>query len=252
MLRRIKIKIQLENGEKPSVYWGYILYGILMRNVGGKFAEYMHGQGLKPVSQYVVKEDEKAAAWTINFLDEASFEIVAGFLENCRELYSENKESLFLLTDKEFSEPLSSIDFCGKFFAGPKPARRVEMIFKTPCSFKSEEQYCIFPTAELIIKSLVNKWNAFSDYFTLDDENALKHLIEGTRISRYVLKSTSYHLKGTTIPSFAGRLTLTADGPEPLARLFNLVAAFAEYSGVGMKTALGMGGCEVKLERKQL
>jgi len=248
MLRQIKLRLKTENDEKPSVYWGYLLYSILMQKVNAEFAEYMHEQNLKPINQFIIRQNSNSAIWKINTLDKISSDAVINVLEDCNELYSEKIGTRLILSDKDISEPISSIDFCNRFFSGPKPKNNVEINFKTSCSFKSEENYCIFPSSELIIKSLVNKWNAFSDDLTLNDEDALKQLIQHTRISKYELRSSAYHLKGTLIPSFFGKVTLSANGPEPLLRLFNLVAAFSEFSGIGIKTALGMGGCEVRWE----
>lgn len=247
MLRQIRLRIKAENGERPSMYWGYLLYGILMEKLDAEFADYMHEQSLKPISQFIIRENSDSAVWKINMLDNVSSEVVIQSLEKCDELYSEKIGSGIIITDKEISEPINTVDFCKRFFIDQKPERNIEINFLTSCSFKSDENYCIFPSSELIIKSLVNKWNAFSDDFTLDDEDALEQLIGHTRISRYELRSSLFHIKGVKIPSFLGKVTLSVNGPEPLLRLFNLIMAFSEFSGIGIKTALGMGGCEVSI-----
>jgi len=38
---------------------------------------------------------------------------------------------------------------------------------------------------------------------------------------------------------------MTVKGPTPLVRLFNMIISFGQYSGIGVKTALGMGGVEI-------
>ncbi|MDO8685412.1 MAG: CRISPR-associated endoribonuclease Cas6, partial [Clostridiales bacterium] len=232
-------------GERPSIYWGYVLYGMLMQKVDRCFADYMHEQNLKPLCQHVICGKNNTAEWRINLLNEASAEAVIPIFRDSAEWYSGSKGTSFRFSGIELSKPISSKELCDKYFIDEKPKSNIEIIFKTPCSFKSDESYCIFPSAELTVKSLVNKWNAFTEDFVLDDEDALKELLGRTRIARYELKSVGYHIKGAVIPSFVGSIILSAKGPEPLMRLFNLIIAFAGYSGVGIKTALGMGGCEV-------
>ncbi len=245
MLRQIKLRIRAENGKDPSMCWGYFLYGILMERLNSQFADYMHEQSLKPISQFIIRENSNSAIWKINMLDTVSSDAVIQAIEKCDELFCERIGTRLMLSDKEISEPVSSIDFCNRFLSGPKPQNNIEISFLTSCSFKSDENYCIFPSPELIIKSLVNKWNAFSVGFKLDDEDALNHLIEHTRIAKYELRSSLFYLKGVKIPSFLGKVTLSSSGSESLLRLFNLIISFSEFSGIGIKTALGMGGCEV-------
>lgn len=244
MVTQLKLKLKAENGEKPSPSWGYLLYGILMQRFDKEFAEYLHEQNLKPISQYITRTDSAAATWRINLLDRPSADAVINALSECDEVFSERRETVFKLMEKEISEPVGTLELCNRCFAPEKVGNAVEIRFLTPCSFKSEEEYCLFPSAELIIKSLVNKWNAFADDFVLKDEAAIKELIQRTRISKYELRSAVFHLKGTRIPSFTGKVTLSVYGPDPLVRLFNLIAAFSGYAGIGIKTALGMGGCE--------
>jgi CRISPR/Cas system endoribonuclease Cas6 (RAMP superfamily) len=43
-----------------------------------------------------------------------------------------------------------------------------------------------------------------------------------------------------------GKITLVVNGPDQLARLAGAMLSFAEYSGVGIKTALGMGGVRIR------
>ncbi len=43
-----------------------------------------------------------------------------------------------------------------------------------------------------------------------------------------------------------GKITIIIRGPEQLARLAGALISFAEYSGLGIKTALGMGGVKVR------
>jgi CRISPR-associated endoribonuclease Cas6 len=60
------------------------------------------------------------------------------------------------------------------------------------------------------------------------------------------LHSSVYYLENIKITGYMGRLTLVISGPEQLARLTGALLCFAEYCGLGVKTALGMGAVRVK------
>ncbi|NLB78464.1 MAG: CRISPR system precrRNA processing endoribonuclease RAMP protein Cas6 [Clostridiaceae bacterium] len=143
---------------------------------------------------------------------------------------------------KSFSET----EFAEKYLVTEPYATKIRITHITPCSFKSNEQYTIFPSPHLIIKSAVQKWNLYPEKYSVNDEEAIEQLIENTRIQSYNLRSTRYHVKGAVIPSFIGDTTITVRGPEPLLQLINLLMMFLEFSGLGMKTSLGMGGCKIE------
>ena len=73
-------------------------------------------------------------------------------------------------------------------------------------------------------------------------EQVARHI----RIVRYSLRTAVYFLENTKITGYMGRITLVIRGPEPLARLAGALLSFAEYCGIGIKTALGMGAVKIK------
>ena len=119
--------------------------------------------------------------------------------------------------------------------------RSIRICFKTPCSFKNDGRYMIFPDIGMMYSNLMRKFDKFSGEYSMYDENMFRSLTEKTAVSSYNLRSTAYHLESIKIPSFIGRLTVRNGGPTQLGNLVRLLFAFGEYSGVGVKTALGMG-----------
>ena len=73
-------------------------------------------------------------------------------------------------------------------------------------------------------------------------------LADGLRISDYALRSTGFRLKETVIPGFTGRLTILLS--PPLAELWSTLLSWAEYSGIGIKTTLGMGGVSIDTQQQ--
>ena len=79
----------------------------------------------------------------------------------------------------------------------------------------------------------------------LDDDGLVKLLLSGVSISGYRLSSYDYRMKNQYIRSFTGSVTLRANLSAPLEKLYRMLLRFGGYSGVGIKTALGMGGMKV-------
>lgn len=247
MVRQVKIKLSVPSWEKaPSYSWAYALYGELVASIDGKYAQLLHNQGQTPLSQYLVNDKSSdCCRWTLNLFGEASDAFIPVLSQ--KEEYRLTKFNTTLaVSNVEISETVTEEFLCRKYLAEDQPGREITISHLTPCSFKSEGSYAIFPSKELIIQSCVNKWNSLSKKYNLEDPQAIQHLTDHSRITKYNLRSTLFDIKGVKIPSFTGSVTLRVNGPQALMRLFNLIMSFGEYSGIGIKSALGMGGCVVE------
>jgi CRISPR-associated endoribonuclease Cas6 len=246
MIKKVSLTLKSQSQEQPNIFWGYNLYGALMQKINPDYAEYLHNEGLKPINQYLLPhktDDGKTAVWHINLLGQEAIENTLPIFETLTEININNHNTVLKVENIQISETVTEEQLLNNYLCELSANNKININYITPCSFKSNNQYVIFPTAELIIKSAIQKWNAYSTQAIIDDEDALLQLIEQTRIDRYSLKSFIYHVKGTMIPSFTGYTTLAIKGPLPMVRLFNLLMHFLEYSGLGIKTTLGMGGC---------
>jgi len=119
------------------------------------------------------------------------------------------------------------------------------MEFLTPTSFKSNNEYLLFPSVEHIIRNLINRWNNYSTCFIIDDEDAILSLIQSTRIAGYRLQSSYFRMKGTQIPGFRGEVRFSTKLSIPIGELYKIILYFAQFSGVGIKTSLGMGATKI-------
>jgi CRISPR-associated endoribonuclease Cas6 len=221
--------------------WAYPLYAALIEKIDGALAELLHEQGQGLVSQYL---DFSAgeSVWYITVFG-AARSAVTEAVQELYEISLSKYESALRIGAKEVCAEFSEREFCEKYMLLEKPSGRITLYFNSPTSFKSAGRYAIFPTKELILQSCVHKWNALAEVYKLEDAAALEHILEHCDIVRYKLRSAVFDLKGVFLPAFMGYATFSVRGPEPLLRLFNLIAAFSRYSGIGIKTALGMGGC---------
>ena len=66
-------------------------------------------------------------------------------------------------------------------------------------------------------------------------------LEKGLHIVDYSLRTVRYPLKNVKIPSFVGNIVVESRLPAPLQEIWQLLVCLAPYTGVGIKTTLGMG-----------
>ena len=238
MLKRITLTVTSDN--KPLYpAWGYALYGMISEKADKAYAEKLHRAECFVVHQYI-HGSGMTAEWVVNLLGKEADENLSNiFLQDRFTL--DYYQSTLTVQNRQI-ETISESDLCMQYLAQKEPKRQIKLKFLTPCSFKSQKRYQIFPKEEWIINSLWRHWQSYAGEIVLDDDEVKAQLAEYTTISGYNLRSVNYMLKGQKIPSFIGTLDLKIDGPEPLVRLVNLLINFGTYSGVGIKNALGMGG----------
>lgn len=121
------------------------------------------------------------------------------------------------------------------------PERRVALRFESPTSFQSKGMHVPVPLPSLVFGSLVERWNAFSPV-TLSPE-VRRFGEEMVALSSYRLESGLVQQKGgSPLVGGMGRATYIALGGDRywLATM-QMLADFALYSGVGVKTTIGMG-----------
>ena len=111
--------------------------------------------------------------------------------------------------------------------------------------FKSYGRYINYPDLRLIYQSLMNKYDSVLKEASMFDEDTLDMLVEGSEIVKYNLRSYLFPLQGVKIPSFFGSMTIKVTSTDTAAKFIRLLLEFGEYSGVGIKTGLGMGAIQI-------
>ena len=124
-------------------------------------------------------------------------------------------------------------------------SRYLTLSFDTPTAFKKQGRYQFYPTVFHIFQSLIMKYDAVVNDNRIYSEEIMDQIEEFVEVKNYSLNSTAFSLEGTKIPSFRGTLQLKIKGPQMFCNLIHLLAKFGEYSGVGIKTAMGMGAMHI-------
>ena len=86
---------------------------------------------------------------------------------------------------------------------------------------------------------------AFCGGLVLEENNLEEHLAQAVKVTGYNLSLQQYSVGGAPIDAFKGRYRLLFRGTQSQNRIAALLAAYAEYAGIGVKTALGMGGVKI-------
>lgn len=220
----------------------YPLYAELMSRCSDDFADELHRQGITPISQYISFE-EGACVWYISLFGEAVIEEMSPIIASA-DTFTLHDGGITLSVGEIESEMLG-FDELIKRSAELPDDKRFKLTFVTPTAFKSAGRYIILPDTTLIFKNLIQSWNAVCPRFILDDADMLNILLDGINITAYRLSSGSYRMKGVRIPSFIGSLTLGSRLPPPVTAIYKVLILYSKYAGVGIKTALGMGGLQI-------
>lgn len=95
----------------------------------------------------------------------------------------------------------------------------------------------------------MRKYDAASQKFEMMDEEVLEQLVRYSEIVRYHLRTVSFPMEGICINGFVGTIVIHMSGPETLTRYAHMLLSFGKYSGIGIKTGMGMGAMRL-LERR--
>lgn len=239
---RYQFEATIPEGIVAHSSWGYWLYAALNELVSSETADVWHQQNSMPLSQYFCPERAQGKArWNITVFSKEAEAALLPVLEQRQELFLREPACSLPLrilekrdfpSGNDFLDCAASLEDCG----------RHAIQFWTPTAFKHNETYQILPDVHQIVQSLVRRWNQIMPEYPLLDEDALRMLEAQMWIQDYRLQSRRFDLKGHRIPGFTGTIWIRNRLPAPLLEVWKVLLLFGEYAGVGVKTALGMGG----------
>jgi len=129
-----------------------------------------------------------------------------------------------------------------------KVAERIMFRFVSPTAFRRGKRNLLFPEAYNVFNSVYRKWRAFGGremkgITKLDLNNYIY-------VNRYKLNTVTFDVKNTIVTGFIGECgyIFSNEADKSFIKNLTLLADFSNYTGVGIKTALGMGNVEVSYE----
>ena len=246
MLKKIQLTLQSEY--QISLPMSSLFHGVLIQQLSRNYAEKMHESTVRPYSQFL---DEALNQWNIQVVnEEAAEEIEKPILKDDFSVLCLEKRGWNIpiiekkVIVKSYDELLKET-----YFGNCK--RYITIKFLTPTAFKQKKNYVCYPDIRLLFQSIIQKHDAIQNKTKFQDEQVLEDIIEYTKIARYNLRTKPFDLEGIRIQGFVGTVTLKIGGPQMLVNLIHFLLSYAQYSGVGIKTAIGMGAMIVKEERRR-
>ena len=242
MLTQYRLTLTAEVPCRPRPEWGYRLYAALLESAPPAFGTGVHQDGVTPVSQYFISKGS-TLHWSVTLLGQRCQEALGPALER-QEVFALQRDNIRLKVLARSVRTVPDVETLLTWAAGCSGSHRLQ--FRTAAAFKSQGQYLNLPTARLIVQSLLKKWNGcFPDCPIEDvDGEGMETLAAGLRCQRFQLSDRMFYLKGNLIPGFVGTLSLENQLAGFRRQLADALLIFSGYAGVGIKTALGMGGVE--------
>ncbi len=239
MLAQLRMKLK-PDCSGFGYYQSSNLQGVLMEQINSDYAEKLHQQGWKPYSQFLYCKNEEFWWFLHTWTKEAYHEILLPLQDSDFVSFQIKKKGIQVsILQKEISI-LPKKALMEEFYSH-ESSRYLSIEFLSPTAFKQNGRYVNYPDLRLIFQSLMNKYSAGSSELNMFDEETLEQLVSNMFISRYSLHSVSFPLEGVRIPAFMGTMTIRVNGTKTMANYARLLLRFGEYSGVGIKTGMGMG-----------
>ncbi len=247
MISKLEVAFSKNECEGISYQAGSLFQGAMMELVNPNYGEVLHQSELKPYSQNLFWSNDRLV-WQINCLNSIAKSEIIDKIMLLSTVLIKKKNKILSITDKT----LTTIDY--PVFINESLTdnfgRHLLISFQTPTAFKTDGNYQFYPTVKHILQSAINKFDSFSSHSKIYDDEVFKQLLDSVKISSYDLKSRIFYIEKAKIPSFTGTLGLYISGPQQLVNLVWMIVMFAEYSGIGIKTAMGMGS--IKVQRREI
>lgn len=238
-----RLEILLKTEDKLSYQMGTAFHGALMELISEETADILHTSQLHPYSQYLERRDD-GWYWVITTLSrELSKQIIYDGILSCEGMKLKKTGIKVGFYEKQLCEV--SMETLSERMYSENVPQYINLEFITPASFKQDGRYLFYPDIRAMYISLLNKYGAAQPEQNVRDEDLLEELVRNTRISRYNLRSVLYHVESGKVPSFIGTLSLRLSGTQTIKSFADFLFHLGEYSGIGIKGGLGMGGMRI-------
>ncbi|MCK4025217.1 CRISPR-associated endoribonuclease Cas6 [Streptococcus sp. 29887] len=241
-----KIKIYLARQEMTSNELASKLHGFLMEMIDPAYASYLHNLETNPYATRVERSSTHHI-WLVSLLTNEAVEQLAPLLLSLETIQLRGSQQEIVVQKLEV-ENCSDQELLTIFNSSCQETQ-FRIHFLTPTGFKSQGDYVMFPNPRLIFQSLMQKHTRLTGGDEID-EDLLEYLCQHAKITSYQLSSHYYTIHKQKIPAFVGSVNVTIKGAETLRSYVKMLLTFGEYSGIGIKTSLGMGGIRFETRKK--
>ncbi|MCI9246686.1 MAG: CRISPR system precrRNA processing endoribonuclease RAMP protein Cas6 [Clostridia bacterium] len=246
MLVSYELKLKIDELNNYKIYnWGSLMQGVLLEDIDPNYVEKLHNMKYNPYSQYIYMNEEKEYIWRINTIGEEAYNnILKDNILNKEMVYIKQKDIEINICEKKLVKSININELFRKWFIYDKSNNKIRYRIVTPVSYKIDNRYVIVPDIAIILSNIINKWNAFST--NKIEKDIYEEYILKTFISNYNIKTTTFSIERVRIKSYIGEIEITINANQMMSNILNLLFEFAEFSGLGIKTSMGMGGIAKK------
>ena len=242
MLTRLEIK--MEPCQELRVNASSLLQGVLMEQIDSDYAEYLHSLEMNPYTQHLEWREGEPVWILTTVTEEAENQILQPLLSaDFKRIYVKHKDMELAVREKAVKQVMYR-DLLQQTYFG-SCGRTLEIEFVTPTAFKTGGRYQFYPTITHIFQSLARKHDGVRTDTEIFSEELMQEVDEKLEVTGYRLRSTRFHLEGVKIPAFLGTLRIRIHGPQQFVNLIHFLLQFGTYSGVGIKSSIGMGAIRV-------
>ncbi len=236
MLYHTDIVYSIEGLENLYSGLGVKLHGAVMKLLPPEYAGQLHRNEHQPFSLFCIDNtSENTVMLRMSALtDEA--ELI------CRALSAQEFVTIYGLKRPleriaiQYSEPIPA-----EAVAGAAVPRGYRVDFISPAVFRRSGKCRCTPEISRYLRSAAEKFALFEG-IAFDFEKLLEYAA-AIPIDKYSLNGRRYNVSGSVYSGMTGWMELIfPDRSTENAALLNAVLRYAEYSGLGAKTAVGMGG----------
>ena len=103
------------------------------------------------------------------------------------------------------------------------------------------------PELSFILQSAMRKYDAVMEGEQLYDHDTLEDLCGAAAVQNFSLRSQFLSLEGVRIPGFSGRMTVRCPRSRTMTAFLAMLMTFAGFSGIGIKTGMGMGAVRTEI-----
>lgn len=247
------LSLRLAAPSKVVLTYGFVpqlapfLQGALMEHIDKEYAERLHGLPFNPYSQCCTFDSENnQIIWKIKALTNEATQHLIKPMQETDFVFLKKLDADLPIVAKTIDEtPLRSItDLIAK-----DPTQKSSIDFVTPTAFKSKGSYVFMPSVRLIFQNLLMRYGQIYGADKDIDPETMRYIDEHVSIASYSIRSKYFGnvtQENKKLPAFVGSISIYAKGPQHLIGLVRMLVKFAEYSGVGIKTSMGMGGVQCK------
>lgn len=244
-LAKMDFQLEIKENQEFSYQKASLMQGVLMEWLDSEYAGKLHQGGWNPYAQHIEKINGEWHWIITTFEDEAYQNICSVLMEREQEeiVLKYNQQKIAIRNKK--LELSSSEQLMNQYYFQDAP-RNIKIHIVTPMAFKQRGSYVFYPDMRCMIQSMIHKYDAVTSREGEIDEQILEELVKNIYIQQYNLKSCRFHLEGVRIPAFIGEIQFGFHGSQTLINYMHFLFHFASYSGIGIKTAMGMGAIDVQ------